>query len=100
MVTPPDDREWHVIMRARERYGVDLDRSDVLQLAAQIITGLSVVLSRGMPGGLERHLVRHGDVTMIVVYCPVKRMLVTALPPGYTTTWAKRKARRQVIAPT
>jgi len=72
--------EPHAILRARERYGIELTISDLLQIGAKIRTGLSVLTRRR--GCSEVHLVMHGGTALLAVYKPDERVIATVLPPG------------------
>jgi hypothetical protein len=57
----------HRIDRAKEHYGLDLNKIDILVMARQIAEGRSVLFSRDRHG-CERHMVKHGDIVLIAVW--------------------------------
>lgn len=71
--------EPHAIVRARERYGLNLDHGDLDQLAADIRTGRTVLMQRHDHG--EVHLAMIVDTAVLAVYRPDYRAVATFLPP-------------------
>jgi hypothetical protein len=69
----------HAIERAWERYGVALTPHELALLGAQCGNGRTVRL-RVQADRSEVHLVRHAEVTMVAVWDPATRAIITFLP--------------------
>lgn len=70
----------HTLDRARERYGVWLNRDDYEGMMQQILTGRARYLGPGDPStsGLLYGVVARG-VPLLVVYCLTRGYIVTCL---------------------
>ena len=80
----------HVIERIQERYGVELDYSDVKRLERDAAeTGMVIRL---MPNGMKVMAVKYGDIVMRLVFADCGRA-ITALPADDFSTKSQRGDR-------
>ena len=78
-------RAWHVIVRAKERYGLDLATADVRDMERQILSGASV-RTKGQGMSLnEEHLVRCGDRVLKAIWRTDTSVIVTVIPKNSRT---------------
>lgn len=71
-------REPHAILRARQRYGIELTVADLKTIEADCSKGLSMIMGR-WGDGYARHAVLHKETALIVVIGSDGRV-VTILP--------------------
>ena len=92
---PHAHRVQHVMDRARERYGVELDKMGVYDLdeAAKDGIVMAAYLDRGgLP--VERRVFRHAGTTfMAICYADTKRIM-TLLPPNERPAKNRRHPRK------
>jgi hypothetical protein len=69
----------HAIERARERYGLTLDRWDLLAIASIIRAG-KTVLTRRQRDGREVHALEYRGVAVVALYDLRDRCVTTFLP--------------------
>jgi hypothetical protein len=73
----------HATRRARERYGLSLDRETYNQLVKKIRTGRDVKLLERESRRVSHYLVKHEDRWYPIVFDWVRNTIVTFLPNEY-----------------
>lgn len=71
----------HAVKRARERYGLELDRDQYMVLCQQIQDGVGEYLGR-QSNRLTVWRIGYGGCSYNVVYDKQRHRIVTFLPPG------------------
>lgn len=83
----------HACLRAKERYGIDLNWSDLRAIARRCKAGEGRTGTQ--PDGRQYHMILWGDRILQVVYLPKRSLLsdgivLTIMPPEIAVAAAKR----------
>lgn len=105
-------RTDHIIERAREHYGVEIDIADVGEMCRQCLEGRAVLVRRLEPkrgsqlrATHETRIVQIKDTLMVVVWFPGNREIATVCRAGHVTpqgrkmtakTGPRRRAKRKL----
>ena len=90
----------HAIERARERYGLDLTRDDLEEMAGLIAAGEAVRLRVERDRRFEVYWLRFKGRLLVVSYEPVVGRVVSFLPPDSVKvgSYARYRAKRRSTA--
>ena len=93
---PPHAPDCHAIVRARERYGVEISLDDLGRAQADIAAGKSILLRK--VHDKSEHILRVKGVPVRVVVA-ANGHIMTFLPPTNAARRAQRKRRRKKARP-
>lgn len=88
--------DHHAIIRAKERYGLELNGRDLVEIAGLIKAKRSLLQGR-QESGSEQHILDYLGVRMTVIYKPDADVIVTFLPKGATVQkdWHEKSRARK-----
>jgi hypothetical protein len=73
----------HAVQRAKERYGLELNKWDLYNIREDIKTGRSLLMSTDDEKNTEQHLLDVGGVQAVVVYHPGQETVISFYDPKF-----------------